>query len=202
MHRVEQLPASIKRFHEIGGVVEFAVFEDADGDPDTIFNAVSASLQIEDPESLRASSFRRIEDADFYGKWYEPESDSLLRIGFWESAAGELVNPRLRDLPDETLAGGGPVPEAGNGGEFAYAFSHPPYGLTASPREVQELFDKVRHYIMPPGVAHEISDWTSSNLRNASSYFEAGMEWWGVFLFAIYLPDYRRLTIAYASTTD
>jgi hypothetical protein len=88
------------------------------------------------------------------------------------------------------------------GGQFAYAFSEPPYGLQARPSEVQELFCAIRDFILPRGSEHEISDWSSPRLTEASDYFTAGMDWWGVFLFTVYLPTLRRLTAIAGSTTD
>ena len=35
-----------------------------------------------------------------------------------------------------------------------------------------------------------------------SDYFAAGMEWWGVFLFSVYVPALQRLTIIAGSSTD
>src|SRR5262245_48110627 len=110
MHRVDPLPASINRFHEVGGEVQFAVFDDADGDPDTVFRVLCETVPITDVDALRAIGFRRLDDVDFYGEWYEAETDSLLLVGAWDGERGQLINPRLRDLPDRRLVGGGPIP--------------------------------------------------------------------------------------------
>ena len=204
MRRVEQLPAAISRFDDLGGVVEFAIFEDADGAPDAVFDAICASVPIENPEALRAIGFRPIDERTFYGDWYDAATDSLLLIGQYTFADGRnLVNPRLRDLGDARIhSGASALPEPGAGGGFAYAFSHPPYSIRAPFSEVQALFDKVRHSILPRGVDHEILDWSSPDLPKAGSYFEMGIDWWGVFLFSIYVPAHRRLTIVWASTSD
>ncbi len=45
-------------------------------------------------------------------------------------------------------------------------------------------------------------DWSSPRLPEASRFFAAGMEWWGVFLFTIYVPQIRRLTVIAGSTAD
>ena len=39
-------------------------------------------------------------------------------------------------------------------------------------------------------------------LAEVSDYFESGLEWWGVFLFSIYVPALRRLVIIAGSATD
>ena len=203
MHRVDSQSASIARFREIGGVVRFVVFDDADGGPDAAYAAILAVFPEANAEELRRIGFRSIDDATFYGEAYDGESDSLLKIGEWgDGADGRLINPKVRDLSSLSLAGGYSPPECGSGGNFAHAFLNPPYGLRAKPQEVQDLFDKIRHFIMPAGLEHEILDWTSPELPKVSAYFETGMEFWGVFLFTIYVPALRRLTVAYASTTD
>ena len=203
MRQIET-PASFARFREIGGVLEFAVFDDANGDPEEVISAICEALPGAKPDALRKIGSWEIDDARFYGRWYEEATGSLLKIGC-KCDSGELISPRLRDLGDQLLlavSGGAPIPHPGSGGEFAYAFSDPPYGLRARAREVQDLFDEIRHFIMPRGIAHRILDWTSAELPNVHPYFKAGMEWWGVFLFTIHVPDCRRLTVVLGSATD
>lgn len=199
MHRVAILPTSMARFHEIGGVVEFASFEDASGDPDEALNAICEVVPHIDKERLRAIGFRQVDDKQFYGDRYELETHSLLTDEF---LSGAPTRRRFREIGDARANSGGSIPEAGAGGQFAFAFVAPPYTLTGTANEIQNLFDKIMHFILPTGVGHEILDWTSADLPKASPYFEDGMEWWGVFLFTLYVPEYRRLTVAWASTTD
>lgn len=202
MRRLET-SASFVRFREIGGVLEFVVFDDANGDADEAISAICAALPGADAEALRKIGSWEIDDARFYGRWCE--NGSLVMVGRYKGDKGELINPRVRDLGDQPLGrveGGGAFPLAGSGGDFAYAFSNPPYGLWARPQEVQDLFDEIRHFIMPPGVEHRILDWTTAELPKVHRYFQAGMEWWGVFLFTIYVPDRRRLTVILGSATD
>ena len=183
-------------------MLEFAVFDDANGDPDEAVSAICEALPGANPDALKEIGPWEIDDARLYGRWFE--DGSLLKIGC-KNESGELINPRLRDLGDQLLLAvpsGGPIPHPGSGGEFAYAFSDPPYGLRARAQEVQDLFDEIRDFIMPPGTAHRILDWTSADLPKVHSYFEAGMEWWGVFLFTIYAPACRRLTVILGSATD
>lgn len=203
MLRLETPPSSIAQYREAGGELEFEIFEDADGTPDEVFAALCNWIPDCNTDALRAVGFRQIEDAQFYGDWFDPSSNSLLQKGFTQTGDAEFVDVRLADLEGARVVGsGGPIPPAGDGGQFAYAFSRPPYGISLSPKATQELFDKLRQFIAPPGVDHIILDWTSAELPNVSPYFEAGMEWWGVFLFSIYIPDYRRLTLIRGSATD
>jgi steroid 5-alpha reductase family enzyme len=67
---------------------------------------------------------------------------------------------------------------------------------------VQAVFDEIRDFILPPAHQYEICDWSSPRLPEVSDYFTDGMEWWGVFLFSIYVPALKRLTIVAGSTTD
>ena len=92
-----------------------------------------------------ALSNREIDRLAFFGEWYDAATGSLLNIGKYTSSDGKvLINPKLRDLRGTRLvSGGGPIPEVGTGGQFAYAFSFTPYGLRANPEEVQELFDEI-----------------------------------------------------------
>jgi hypothetical protein len=114
-----------------------------------------------------------------------------------------VTNPRLSDLKGIRLVSGWrPTPEAGAGGELAYAFSQTPYGLNAEPQEVQQLFEAITQFILPANRDHTILDWSSPQLPQVSPYFESGMEWWVVFLFTIYVPAPQRLTVIFGSTTD
>lgn len=202
MHLLDPTPAAFFRCEEMFGALQFTVFDDADGDVEEAVGAICTVIDGADGEALRNLGFRELDDAQFYGDWFDSKTDSLLKLGNWRGAQGELVNPRLRDLDSLKLSGGAWIPEAGAGGQFAYAFANTPYGLKATPTEVQELFDKIRHVILPPNVQHIIRDWASPDLVKVSPLFEQGMEWWGVFLFTIYVPDWRRHTVIVGSTTD
>jgi hypothetical protein len=204
MQAVENLPAAFERFQRIGGVLDFATFDDAYGDENSALAAISTILPDADRSRLKSLGFRRIDRPAFYGDWYDPGDDALLRRGVWTTEDGrELVNPKLRDLTQILIvSGASTVPEPGTGGQFAYAFSSTPHGLQARPSEVQELFCAIRDFILPRGLEHEISDWSSPRLSEVSSYFAAGMEWWGVFLFTVYVPAPRRLTVIAGSSTD
>lgn len=201
---LDPTPASFTHYHEIGGAVIFRVFDDADGTEDEAFDVICRCVPDCNADALRAIGFSVIDDAKFFGDWYDLESAALVRRGDFTLESGRrLLDAKLVEFEGErVLHGGNPVPEPGAGGNLAWAFAFPPYGLRATPREIQNLFDKIRHLILPPKLEHAIRDWTSPDLQKASPFFEAGMEWWGVFLFTLYVPAYRRLTVAYASTTD
>jgi hypothetical protein len=207
MKRLAKLPPAFKRFHRIGGVLTFAVFEDSEGGEEEIVEAMPLALPHSkrfNPERLRALGCRRINERALFGDWYDRGSGRLLRLGDYDTGDGrKLKDPKLVDLDRESLmSGAAPIPEAGAGGQLAYAFSHPPYSLRARGSEVQALFDEIRGFILPPPHWSEILDWTSPSLAEVSDYFDPGMQWWGVFLFSIHVPALRRLTIVAGSTSD
>lgn len=207
MQRVEKLPPAFKRLRKIGGVVEFAVFDDSRGTEDEIIAAIGSAIPrggTFDARKLRVLGNRRIRERRFFGDWYDLDSGALIKVGNWGTASGEkLHNPKLKTLDQvKIMSGAFSPPDPGSGGQFAYAFTTTPYPLRARPSEVQRLFDEIRKFIVPPTLASEILDWSSPSLPEVSSCFAAGMEWWGVFLFSIHVPDLHQLTVAMASTSD
>lgn len=207
MERLAKLPPAFKRFERIGGVLVFTVFNGAEGGEEEILEAMRLALphgKRFEPARLRALGCRRIDERALLGDWYDRRSGRLLRLGDYRTDDGRaLTNPKLVSLDRvRIVSGSAPVPDAGAGGQLAYAFSHPPYSLRARPSEVQALFDEIRDFILPPPHWSEIRDWTSPRLPEVSDYFDLGMGWWGVFLFSIHVPALRRLTIVAGSTTD
>lgn len=207
MQQIEKLPPAFRRFRKIGGALEFAVFDGSCGTDDEVITAIGSVLSqggAFDGERLRALGSQRIRERRFFGDWYDPGSKALIKVGEWRTDNGEeLHNPKLKALDRvKIMSGGFSPPDPGSGGQFAYAFTTPPYSMQARPSEVQQLFDEIVEFILPPTLASEILDWSSPHLSEVSSCFTAGMEWWGVFLFSIHVPELHRLTIAMASTTD
>ena len=207
MKRFEKLPSAFKRYEKMLGVLDFAVFDDATGTEEEILSAIPQTLRHShefDADRLRVLGCRRIKERAFFGDSYDLDSGHLLKVGSWRTADGsQLENPKLKKLDRVKIkSGAAPCPDAGAGGEFAYAFSCPPYGLKGRPSEVQAVFEEIRDFLLPPGHRSEICDWSGPELPQVSDYFAAGMEWWGVFLFSIYIPEIERLSIVAGSTTD
>jgi len=207
MNRAETLPPAFSRFEEMWGVLDFAVFEDATGSEEEMLAAVPQALGASftvDVERLRSLARRPIPENVFFGDWYDPASGKLLSLGNYITDNGdELQDPKLIDLSGLRIkSSSAALPEPGAGGQFAYAFSSPPYSLRAMPEDIQATFDEIRAFILPRKTQAEIFDWTDPRLVDVSEYFSAGMEWWGIFLFSIYVPSLRRLTIVAGSTTD
>jgi hypothetical protein len=201
---VEKLPWAFKRFSEIGGALEFSVFEQAQWGEGAARAAMARAVPGWREESAKALNPREIDKQGLLGEWCDAATMSLIKVGSWTAEDGKVfTNPRLRDLKGIRLVSGGcSIPEVGAGGELAYAFSWTPYGLDAGPQEVQQLFEAITAFILPPDLDHKILDWGSSQLPQVSPYFESGMEWWGVFLFTIQVPALQRLTVIFGSATD
>jgi hypothetical protein len=181
MRQLTRLPSAFKRFAGMGGAVDFVVFEEADGSEADCLAAIPAALQPRTTlhiETLRQLGCRRIDERTFFGNRYDANSGRL-----------DWADRGNRQLP---------VP--GSGGQFAYAFCDPPYGLNAKAHVVQAVFDDIKSFLLPPG--SQILDWSHPALPGVSDYFDAGAEWWGMFLFTIHAPELRRLSVIAASTTD
>ncbi|ODT50733.1 MAG: hypothetical protein ABS59_10300 [Methylobacterium sp. SCN 67-24] len=207
MHKIDELPIAFRKLREIGSVVEFGVFGDFIAPREDVGFAVRATLpQTSSFKSTKLSEIdsRSIPRSEFFGDWFDSKAGALIKVGRWRTADGEeLQNPLLKNLDDIKLDSGScTLPDPGSGGQFAFALTRPPYPLRARPSEVQKLFEEVCLFLFPPLQKAEITDWSSPKLPEVSDYFADGMEWWGVFLFTIYLPDLKRLTVIAASATD
>jgi hypothetical protein len=207
MRRLSPLPPAFRRYEQIGGVLDFAVFEECEGTEDAILAATVAALggdAAADAGKLRTLGGRQINEAVFFGDWYDMERRALLWGGTLRAADGtRFTRPSLIELEGVRIASGAAeIPACGAGGQFAYAFANPPYSLRAPPAEVAALFDAICAFVIPPALPHDVLDWSSERLVEVSEVFAAGMEWWGVFLFSIHVPALRRLTIIVGSSTD
>jgi hypothetical protein len=204
VRRIEKLPPAFKRHRKVGGAFTFAAFDDA-GESDTdAIEAIGALLTgALDIETLRSIGHREINEAEFLGEHCDARSRIIIQRGQWETADGrKLVDPPLKKLGRARISGGYGIPFPGEGGQFARAFAFPPYGLHTSPREIQALFDEILDFLLPPEAPCRILDWTSPRLSQVSPWFDAGMDWWGAFLFTIHQPSRGRLIALAASTTD
>lgn len=203
--RSTELPPFFARYYEIGGVIEFHVFAEVAALTEVIaLDAIVQSVPDIDRNKLRAIGCRELDDQIFLGEWYDPLRNALIDRGTRRTSDGRVFeNAILVDLDGIDIAGGATeLPDPGSGGNFAYAFSKPPYGLRARPAEVQRIFDSIKMYLLPPRHGHKIMDWSDPRLPEASAFFGPGMEWWGVFLFVVFVPDFQRLVVVLASTTD
>ena len=81
MRAVWNLPAAFGRFREMGGVLDFATFDDAEGDEKSALAAISMIIPDVDQTKLKLLGFRRIDLGAFYGDWYDADGDALLKFG-------------------------------------------------------------------------------------------------------------------------
>ncbi len=205
MLRREVLPAAFDRYARVGEL-EFALFDDADGTREQIVEAVRQALPPPasfDGARLLQLGGRVIEREAFFGDSLSADGRDLVWRGTWRTADGqELKDPTFRQLAGrQVVSGGSGWPDPGAGGNFAFAFSRPVHG-PGDPAAMQDLFDAIRAVLLPPAAPAEIRDWASPQLGEVSDYFAAGLEWWGVYLFSIYLPEWRQLAIVLGSATD
>lgn len=199
MRPIPDVPPAITRYRAIGGVLNFALFEGSDGSDDDLFAAIRAAIPAEfalDRAVLQSFGSRQLPLAEFLGDWCDAVTGHLIRRGKWYAQDGrEFDNPELVSL--EGVVGDGGVcfpPDAGSGGQFAYAFLCPPRGdLAASPVEIQALFNELRAAIFPVGAELDIRDWSRPELGEASEYFACGFDEWGIFLFTTHQPATGRL---------
>ncbi len=183
---------SIIRYHNRGGVAHFSFVENIQNSIVAISDAIERHF-LELPE---------YDLAPFYRLWFNRESLNIInptcidRDTFygtcWDIKTKRLIftNPTIMGSPGETR------------GEYAYAFAFPPHQISLEDHEIENIFDEIDQKIFPQNEEIEILDWASPNLINVSNYFEEGFEYWGAFLFSIYVPSQRKLSIISASTTD
>lgn len=168
--------------------VQLAFFEDSRGTEDELLEAIRAAIPANTPrhakpvgvDRLRTLGSRVITEDAFFGSRYNRQ--------------------RRRFAPKPTSY---TLPRPGTGGDFARAFTDPPYGHgKTSLQDLEAAFNELRDFILPAWHEAEIRDWASPQLVEVSEYFKAGMEWWGVFLFTIYVPSLGRLSAIAASASD
>ena len=210
MRRVLDLPDAFSRYREIGGVLEFGVFEQAKGSDEEVITALASILETDDPhswfrgEELLSLGSRSMSREALLGDWYDASSRQLVKVGTWQSKDGAIYDdPILTELEGVAIkSGGSPVPKLASGGQLAFAFLEPPYTLLAKPAEIQHIFDEILGVILPMDEPATVLDWSSADLPKVADFFEPGLEWWGVFLFSVFLPASGRLTVVAGSASD
>lgn len=115
------------------------------------------------------------------------------------SSAGSFMEPgpylaaRERSLKER-----GAFSSGGNG-EYVYAFAAPPYGLRAGPEEVQALFEALNEHLFG-GFRDELELYVWST--DWSTWFRAGLEWWGAHWWTVHNRTRDLLVVLAASATD
>lgn len=198
-------PDLLRDYTALGGVLDFAWFDQVADGPDAQLACIAKALEPHAPvnaEALARLPKRRLTPNQFLGTWYDPAQGELVWVGTVTTASGHLLeNPPFRLLRKEDWQGCSSVTPEGTG-EFAYAFSNPPYSLQGSYQQIAALFLEFRDALLAGGPALEIDDYGSERLVEVSPYFEAGAEWWGTFLWTIHDWRQHRFCVILGSTTD
>jgi hypothetical protein len=195
----------LRTMAKMGCAIRICAYEAESGDSEVCRIAIGQTFGKDcDHQVLASIEPRKMRERSFFGDWLDFDTGKLIKRGTHSNDAGvELINPTLLQLANfRARSSGGDIPEAGEGGQFAYAFLCPPYSLRGDARKIQETFDALRAALLPEDSENEIRDWTSPRLPEFSAYFKAGMEWWGIFLFTIFDSSRKRLLVLSASTTD
>jgi len=212
---LDETPEPVLRHQALGGVLEFVRFADANGCDATLRMALEQTLRrvsndqgYPEPFTLDLTTLRALQPVEltqtkFFGSAFDPASGQLVLRSTWTDTDGRTFrNPTFAELAGYPEMSSGMTVHPAETGQFAYAFLDPPYGLRGTRAEKQALFDDICGLILPPGLDCTILDWCCNDLQAVSDYFDAGMEWWGMFLFTIHVPSRRSLTVITASTTD
>lgn len=83
---------------------------------------------------------------------------------------------------------------------FKTAFFLPPYGLQKPQDHNIVLFDRLNGSLFGNAPKNDLVVYSWSN--QCSGYFDAGLEWWGAFLWTIARPDTTGITLIGASSSD
>ena len=213
----QQLPEVFSGYDKLGGVLSFAIFDECPDVDSSLRKAIGVT--IEDimgqgsvmRDRLEALTWRPLTRQAFLGPWADAETGVLRMCGDYTTSRGrKLVDPSYEELEalrlaGHTIASGGVgIPDLWEGGQFAFAFSDPPYGLYGgTPGEVQSVFTDMLNLILPRDRLLDIRDWGSPDLPDmCPDYFLPGTEWWGVFLFTIHDRRHGTVTVIAGSSTD
>lgn len=208
MHETEQSAEQktvLKHFSDAGGVVDFAFFDCTEKTE----NVQSESTH---REAVVAAMFVLQQRYGAYTKFtsLNPRiwKEAVWRIQVDSSRSGNLQGKRISKM--EFLGNGCDHERGGLVGEwgsswlnefsgFAYAFASTPHPLRVKGQQLNDLFEQVKSFVLG-GVTDEsiIYAWPT----DWSSYFDAGHEWWGSFLWSLGHLTTGRIVVIAASTTD
>ncbi len=215
----QPLPASIERFQNSGGALEYSVFLGDCNGLETHRRAIDAhltnaaiaadhddtwTLPADQATYLQTLEERELTPEQFFGDSCDPVDRMLIRQGSGDvKGLGRLTNPRYGTLYGRKFGSWGfGVPGHKQAGQYAFAFAQPPYSLRMSLEETQSCFSAINDVILPAGEPAVIFDWSAKDLVPLDPYFEAGAEWWGMFLFTIHHPSLSQMIVISGSSTD
>ena len=200
---------------KIGVVLKYSFFDSAGPTRSSRLLAIDAHLADanepcewhlpkENAEALELLAERKLDRSQFLGQWCNPSDLSLIQRGSGHvQGVGEVENLRYDDARIKRIRSWtSSIPDSHDAGEYAFAFSQPPYSLFGGRAKAQRLFRESTGVILPPSEKIYIYDWSGADLSEVDSYFEAGMDWWGIYLFTIFQPSIGRMIVISGSTTD
>ena len=182
----------LKRFTDAGGVLHF-VFFDCSEETENVFTETTHR------EAVIAGMYVLRERFGAYTK-ITAVKPRITQESVWrfEVDSSKLSTLSGRRISKVEFFGDG-IRERWAGSGFAYAFTDTPYGLWIKAPEVDRLFEDVCSTVLGSVTDDTIifewpTDW--------SSFFDAGHEWWGSFLWSLGQPAAGRIIVIAASTTD
>ena len=184
------MPESLVEYLELGGCSHFSFLDGVDGDPLALESAIQYHFE-NLPEFDMGPVFRPSFDL-------KPLKEIKPREITREEFYGTSFDPKTRRLTEKQC-----YAEPGQStGEFAYAFAHPAIPMGNVMERLQSIFEEVDRLIFPEGCSFSILDWSDRKLKSMSDYYDAGFEYWGAFLFTIYVPKKSKITVISASSSD
>jgi hypothetical protein len=96
-------------------------------------------------------------------------------------------------------ADGSEISKIGSTKGYAEAFSHTPYNVQMKLEDINTLFEDINNAAFG-GLRQDLEVYEWSN--DWSTYFDAGNEWWGSFLWTVKHPTQNVIVAIGASTTD
>jgi hypothetical protein len=96
MRAIERLPLEFERFRQIGGALTFAVYEDAREGEAEALTAITAALPDLEKGKLESLGCKRIDKRTFFGDWYDPQSDAVLRVGDHHARWKQIRQPKAQ----------------------------------------------------------------------------------------------------------
>lgn len=194
------LAKALERYVAAGGVIEHLLFapDDLSGRAghelvarETVRQLDGEETRVREPEATRGA---RVDLQAFLGARFDLAGRRMLFPG----PGGDLLPAAEAQAARAAAQGWGSSDMLG----YAYAFSDPPYGLYGLKglAKVERLFLDVWGGLVGSFEPEEVEvyGWTS----DVFSWFGAGWEWWGSFLWTVRPPGDRPWVGIAAATTD
>jgi hypothetical protein len=148
-----------------------------------------------DPARMRA---HQISVQEFLGPMFDLETHRLLLRGRSHPHLNDYFGAGTQEHPLNIV----PYPQRHSEymtQGYAHAFSDPPYNLRGTAAEINAVFLQLSEALFQ-GFRMACHHWQWST--DWSNYFEAGHEWWGSFLWTVYVQGSASLVGVGASSTD